>query len=94
MKEATILLNCETTILINLNCKSKYFEVFLRQMASKLRFSFVLYGWLFPLINKCLSHNEKWKPNAKVIADVCDRHLLPGLKNARDAATRLSETTC
>ena len=46
-------------------------------------------GWLFFLINKCLSHNEKWKPNTKVIADVCDKHLLPGLKNARDAATRL-----
>lgn len=46
-------------------------------------------GWLFFLINKCLSHNEKWKPNTKVIADVCDKHLFPGLKNARDAATRL-----
>lgn len=91
MEEATILLNCETTILINLNCKRKYFEVSLRRMASKLRFSLVLYGMAF--FPQCLSHNEKWKPNTKIVADVCDRHLLPGLKNVRDAATRLSETT-
>lgn len=50
-------------------------------------------GWVFYLINKCLSQNEKWKLNTKIIADVCEKHLLPDLKNARDAATRLSETT-